>query len=139
MAQQIVRTCDQPVGGRPCGRRVPENRPTTLSLNGEAWEADLCAEHQSPLTKMVSDLAPILRSVQDRPLPERRMRSGNYRKRHEAGAVTFTAADVRAWLASQGVDVPPSGRLKEEYMADFVEAQVNDGSTPPGARQRAPR
>ncbi len=124
MAQQLTLICDQTVGGRPCGRQVPNNRATTLSLNGQAWEADLCAEHQSPLIKIVSDLAPILRSVQDRPLPERRMRSGNYRKTHEAGAVTFTAADVRAWLAENGITVPPSGRLKEEHMAAYVEAQV---------------
>lgn len=118
MANQVTITCDQLVDGHACGTPVPDNKSTTLSLNGVAWEADLCIQHRQPLANLVIEWGYLLRPLTTAYKPV----SGNYRAKYHAGHKSFTARDVREWLREQGREVPESGRLKEAIMNEFMEA-----------------
>lgn len=117
MAQEVLRTCDYELGkgGRSCGKRVPDDRPTMFGLRDIQYEADLCETHAAALVDCLSNFVKVATPVRQ-PNPVREVLRGR--------KGSFTTRDVRNWLREQGRDVAPSGRLPDQFIQEYVEAQT---------------
>lgn len=125
--QEIVHRCDMPVGksGNPCGERVPDDAPTDFGLLGQAYEADLCERHRGDLIKAMEKYVEIAKPAsapRNRPAPRR----NGVRAVLKGKKGVFTQKDVREWLREQGRDVASSGRLPNELIEEYKQAQEAD-------------
>ena len=123
--QEVVHRCDRPVGksGNPCGERVPDDKPTRFCLDDEEYEADLCERHRNDLDKALSVYIEMARRPARTTTPKK---STAVRTVLRGKKGTFTQRDVREWLKQQGRDVASSGRLPNEFIEEYKQAQEED-------------
>ena len=101
---------------RTCGQAVPDNEPTEFALAPDSYSADLCSEHRQTLSDVLSPFIEVGRR-------SRAIASVNSRGRkvlRGKGGKTFTTRDVREWLQEQGRDVPPTGRVPNVDIEEFM-------------------
>lgn len=122
--QETVRYCDVPIKKRgelvACGERVPDDEATPFALGNGAYEADLCEGHREKLSEALAVYIQVAR-------PVRASNTGQQvRKALKSKKGTFTTKDVRRWLAEQGRDVAPTGRLPNELIEEFRAAHASN-------------
>lgn len=113
--------CDMPLKKRgelvPCGEEVLGAEPTLFSLGSTTYKAELCEVHSQKLTEALAPFIEVSEQV--------RANASQVRKALKGKKGTFTTKDVRKWLAEQGRDVAPSGRLPNELIDEYKAAHTN--------------
>ena len=104
MAQRVVVTLSDDIDGGEAAETV------AFGLDGKAYEIDLSAANADRLRDA---LGPYLQAGR------RRSRSG---KTYQHTAVAPDPAAVRAWARSNGMDVPPRGRIPKKVYEAFTAA-----------------
>lgn len=104
MAQRVVVTLSDDIDGGEAAETV------SFGLDGKDYEIDLSSANADRLR---SELAPFVEAGR------RRSRSG---KAFRRTSVAPDPATVRAWARSNGMDVPPRGRIPKKVYAAFAEA-----------------
>ena len=105
MAQRVVVTLSDDLEGGEAEETV------TFGLDGKLYEIDLNSANASQLRDA---LAPYVEAGR------KRARSG---KTYRRTAVAPDPAAVRAWARSNGMEVPPRGRIPKKVYEAFAEAQ----------------
>ena len=99
-----------------CGQVVPGNDETEFALAPDSYSADLCSEHRQTLAEALAPFVEVGRR-------SRAIASVNSRGRkvlRGVGGLTFTTQDVREWLRAQGREVPPTGRVPNADIQEFM-------------------
>jgi len=99
-----------------CGQPVPDNDPTEFALAPDSYSADLCKEHRQTLADALAPFVEVGRR-------SRTIASVNSRGRkvlRGVGGISFTTKDVREWLQEQGRPVPPTGRVPNADIQEFM-------------------
>jgi Lsr2 len=104
MAQRVVVTLSDDIDGGEAAETV------AFGLDGKAYEIDLSAANAD---KLRNALIPYLEAGR------RRSRSG---KTYQRTAVAPDPAAVRAWARSNGMEVPPRGRIPKKVYEAFEAA-----------------
>ena len=105
MAQRVVVTLSDDLDGREAEETV------TFGLDGKSYEIDLTASNAS---KLRDALAPYVEAGR------KRARSG---KTYRRTSVAPDPAAVRAWARSNGMEVPPRGRIPKKVYEAFNESR----------------
>src|SRR6059058_1140286 len=115
------RTCDMPTGskGNRCAQRVPNDEPFTFGFGGAEYEADLCEKHQNAFATAVKDFTALATESEGGTNSRATKNSGSVRKVLKGKGGVFTTKDVREWLAAQGREVAPSGRLPNTLIEEY--------------------
>lgn len=122
--EQVTRYCDFNVAGprakasKAHGERVPDDEPTIFEVDGVRHEVDLCGEHKQMLVDAVAPFVAVSKTA----TPVHLARNGRGRLVHKRGSATFTTKDVREWLAEQGHEVAPSGRISKDFVKMYEDA-----------------
>ena len=106
MAQRVVVQLTDDIDGKPAAETV------SFGLDGRSFEIDLSERNARALRK---DLAPWVASA--RRVSGRRSR-GSARGGNGPGSGVDPKA-VRAWAASNGIDVSPRGRISSEVLEKY--------------------
>ncbi|AEW95709.1 MULTISPECIES: histone-like nucleoid-structuring protein Lsr2 [Streptomycetaceae] len=104
MAQRVVVTLSDDIDGGEATETI------AFGLDGKAYEIDLSAANAD---KLRNALTPYLKAGR------RRSRSG---KAYQRTSVAPDPAAVRAWARSNGMDVPPRGRIPKKVYEAFEAA-----------------
>ncbi|MDX3260803.1 Lsr2 family protein [Streptomyces sp. MI02-2A] len=104
-----------------CGKDVPDNESTVFSVGPVRYETDLCADHKATLLEDLEPYTSIARNVQ-------RRYGKVVRKAIQGRQGAFTTRDVRNWMREQGVEVSDTGRVPEDWIKRFMEAQEQQHS-----------
>jgi Lsr2 len=104
MAQRVVVTLSDDIDGGDAEETV------AFGLDGKAYEIDLSAANAD---KLRNALVPYLQAGR------RRSRSG---RAYQRTAVAPDPAAVRAWARSNGMEVPPRGRIPKKVYEAFEAA-----------------
>jgi hypothetical protein len=100
-----------------CGKPVPGDEPTALTYATTRFVMDLCEEHREALEAAIIPYTSVATEAQKRTGTQVRKAIASKK------GMAFTAADVRAWLKEQGREVAPSGRLPENLIREYQDAQ----------------
>ena len=109
MAQRVVVQLTDDIDGKPAVETV------TFGLDGRTFEIDLSEKNARALRK---DLAPWVASA--RRVSGRRSRGSRSSNGSSGSGVDPRA--VRAWAASNGIDVSPRGRISSEVLEKYRSA-----------------
>jgi hypothetical protein len=103
MAQrvQVLLVCDMHDGEKPAEETV------TFSLDGPAYEIDLCQQHADALRDA---LGPFVGAAR---------RSGRGRNRRRASPGRGRPGEIREWARQQGITVSERGRIPAELAAKY--------------------
>lgn len=119
MADVVNKACDVKVrrGSKKvaCGKAVPNNEPTPVTIGTTKYLMDLCEEHQAAMMSALEPYTSVASDVQQR-------RGTVVRKAIQGKRGAFTTKDVRNWLKEQGREVTETGRLPNEVIQEYVEA-----------------
>lgn len=99
-----------------CGKDVPDQQDTAVTLGTTRFFMDLCLEHQKLLTKALDPFTSIAHNT------EKRVGTQVLKAIRGRGGKTFTAADVRVWLREQGREISPTGRIPTDLLKEFEAA-----------------
>ncbi|MEU0845434.1 Lsr2 family protein [Streptomyces sp. NPDC005962] len=105
MAQRVVVTLSDDIDGGAAEETV------TFGLDGKSYEIDLTSANAS---KLRDTLAPFVEAGR------KRSRSG---KTYRRTSVAPDPAAVRAWARSNGMEVPPRGRIPKKVYEAFNESR----------------
>lgn len=105
MAQRVVVTLSDDIDGGAAEETV------TFGLDGKSYEIDLTSANAS---KLRDALAPYVEAGR------KRSRSG---KTYRRTSVAPDPAAVRAWARSNGMEVPPRGRIPKKVYEAFNESR----------------
>jgi hypothetical protein len=107
MAQrvQVLLVCDMH------GDETPAEESVSFSVDGTAYEIDLCAEHARGLRDAFASYVGAARKASGR--------GSGRRGRRSAGSGPGRAGDIRDWARSQGLDVPARGRIPADLAAKY--------------------
>ena len=111
------RLCDQLIGtkGKRCGEPVPNDEPTSFTLDGVGYEGDLCGAHKEDFKKAIEKFLAISEPTTTR--------AGNaIRKAMKGKSGAFTTKEVREWALAQGRDVSISGRVPNSLIEEYKDA-----------------
>jgi hypothetical protein len=121
MSDEIIKKCDLKVQKKPgtvkakCGKPVPGNVPTPVTIGTTRYVMDLCQEHQEALNEALNPFLSVAHDTQ--------RRTGTQVRKAIAGKKgAFTTADVRRWLREQGREVATDGRIAKELIAEYQDA-----------------
>ncbi|MFE9525130.1 histone-like nucleoid-structuring protein Lsr2 [Streptomyces sp. NPDC006631] len=121
MGDRLTKFCDVKIKrGKnevECGKPVPNDEATTLTYGTTRFEMDLCADHIADLESKISPFTSIAHAAQKR--TNTAVRKAIAGKRGKA----FTTADVREWLRAQGREVSSTGRLPDNLLREYQDAQ----------------
>lgn len=125
MAQETIRYCDfdkpkRGGGTAKCGVKIEDGEPTVFDFESVRYEADLCDEHKAALFEAMRPFTTISRESKIVPRQPRTGRGRLLHKSSRGGA--FTSKDVRLWLAEQGREVAPVGRIPNTLIEEYKEA-----------------
>lgn len=120
MSEAVSRRCDNRLMVkrrlRPCGKPIPEDRPTVFSIEDTAYAVDLCDECKLRLREAVSAFIQIAR-------PEFVRVNGAVRKAIRAqNGQPFAQAAVRKWMQDNDMPVKATGRIKESAVEAYKKA-----------------
>jgi hypothetical protein len=119
MGERVSKFCDIKVKkGRTeksCGRPVPDDIPTAVTIGTTRYLMDLCEEHQDALNDAVQPFISVAHDAQKRT-------GTQVRKALQGKRGAFTTADVRKWLQEQGREVSHTGRLPEDLLREYQDA-----------------
>ena len=126
MAQRVIRACDfdKPKRGGgtvKCGREF-DGDSTIFDFDGRRYEVDLCEEHKAALYESMKPFTSIARASN---LPPAKTLNGRGRLVHKSRVGAFTSKDVRKWLAEQGREVAPVGRIPNSLIEEYKQAQAS--------------
>lgn len=101
MAQKVTvtLTCDL---RHPRGAEVEGQENIRFSVNGTAYEVDVCEKHANDLRKAVGPFTQAARKVAAQ-------RGSRPRRRSPGGA--SRSSDIRDWAKTQGIEVSERGRI----------------------------
>lgn len=119
VADVLKKACDFKIkkGSKkvPCGKDVPNNEPTAVTIATTKYLMDLCEEHQEAMQAALQPFLDVANDVQKR--------TGNVvRKVIQGKKGAFTTKDVRNWLKAEGREVSETGRLSNEIIQEFMDA-----------------
>lgn len=106
MAQQVSVTISCDI----CGN-TKDAQTRTISLDGRAWEIDLCGKDGRALDKIAGKYVPQARKVRRAPSTGRRTASD---RQHSAA--------VREWAKAKGFQVGDRGRIPEDVEREYAAA-----------------
>jgi hypothetical protein len=89
-----------------------------FGLDGVEYEIDLAEHRANELRQGIEDWAGYARRIGGR----RKHKAKTNGQKAESAAAPSSAAEVRAWAQSQGVEVPPRGRVPADVRAAFEQA-----------------
>ncbi|MFF1701216.1 histone-like nucleoid-structuring protein Lsr2 [Streptomyces sp. NPDC058252] len=119
MADVVKKACDVKIrrGSKKvaCGKDVPNNEPTSVTIGTTKYVMDLCEEHQGALMSALEPYTSVASDVLQR-------RGNVVRKAIQGKRGAFTTKDVRNWLKQQGREVTETGRLPNDLIQEYVEA-----------------
>jgi hypothetical protein len=98
-----------------CGKPVPNDEPTAVTVGTTRYLMDLCAEHQEGLDQALQPYVSVAHKAQ-------RREGTNVREALQGKKGAFTTKDVRNWLKEQNREVPETGRLPNEVIREYQEA-----------------
>jgi hypothetical protein len=113
MAQrvQVILVCDLH------GDETPGTETIAFSVDGSAYEIDVCEQHASELRDGFARYVGVARRAGGRGSTRP---SGSGRRRRSRGS--GDAARVREWARSQGLAVPERGRIPADLAAKYAAA-----------------
>ncbi len=114
--QEVIHRCDFEVKGQACGNTVPDNKPTTFSVDAVSYEMDLCEKHKKEFLGVMQAYLTIAE-----PTTARAGKAVRQALKGKKG--TFTTKDVRKWLLEQGREVSPTGRIPNALIEEYRVAQ----------------
>jgi hypothetical protein len=114
MAQrvQVTLVCDLH------GDETPGSVTVPFSLDGSAYEIDLCDDHAAQLRDAFAPYVGAARRSGSRPAGAGR----GGRRRRSAGGSDVDAGAVRAWARENGVTVSERGRISREVLDQYAAA-----------------
>jgi hypothetical protein len=86
-------------------------RTVTFGLDGRRFEIELNKKNEAALRKVLAPYVDAAREAKPAPLPRRR----RLRK--------IDSAAVRLWAAENGIEVPATGRIRQDVVAQYEAAQ----------------
>lgn len=121
--EETIHRCDMPARRRGSAEPVKHgvviddyDKPFEYSVEGEAYEIDLCDEHKEEARAQFATLISASRSV-----PSTNGKVA-VRSALRGKSGTFTTKDVREWLKGQGLSVAESGRLPNDLIERYKQA-----------------
>jgi hypothetical protein len=119
MGERVSKFCDIKVKkGRTeaaCGKPVPDDEATPVTVGTTRYLMDLCQEHQDKLNDVLLPFISVAHDAQKRT-------GTQVRKALRGKRGAFTTADVRKWLTEQGREVSHTGRLPEDLIREYEDA-----------------
>jgi hypothetical protein len=91
-----------------------------FGLDGLQYEIDLGEDNAIALRRDIEEWAGYARRIGGR--RKHKTKTNGQTNGHKASATPSSAAEVRAWAQSQGVEVPPRGRVPADVRAAFEQA-----------------
>jgi hypothetical protein len=91
-----------------------------FGLDGVQYEIDLSEEHAFALRNDIGQWSDYARRIGGR--RKHKAKDKAQTNGHKASASPSSAAEIRAWAQSQGVEVPPRGRVPADVRAAFEQA-----------------
>jgi hypothetical protein len=115
MAQrvQVLLVCDLH------GDETPAAQTVEFSLDGSAYEIDVCDQHAAELRDRFASYVGAARRAGGRAGTSQSARGGRRRRRSSGSG---EAARIREWARSQGLAVPERGRIPAELAEKYAHA-----------------
>jgi nucleoid-associated protein Lsr2 len=88
-----------------------------FDLDGTSYEIDLSAANAQALRGAFNRYVRAGRKVG-------KVQRAGHRANYSRSSVDANPATVRAWAASNGIEVSPNDRIKKDVVARFLEAQI---------------
>jgi hypothetical protein len=124
MALVQTRTCDKTITKRGnttvCGQEVGE--PTSMRLDNDNREIDLCDEHKSELVATLEPFTSVGRKVTPRTGPP--VQPGRRGHRVSTTSTRSDLKEIRTWALENGYKVAPMGRISREIQDAYDAAHA---------------
>ncbi len=96
-----------------------------VALDGKTVEIDVCEQHDTVLTEQVGVYVNLGRSVKDASAPARKTSRNGHGRRNRSSA-GYDPSVVRAWGKANGYEVPERGRLSNDVVDAWREANPQE-------------
>lgn len=103
---------------RKCNEVVDSGEPTTFSVDGMEYAADLCVKHRLEFDEV---LAPFIEIADTKFIKVGRMAR---KAVQTADGSTHTYGEIREWLRQEGYEVGAAGMVKQELVDVFKQAHA---------------